>query len=60
MQSGLVSTHRYLTPGGVPVLGEFTPWGLLGSAHCVIRRPSLMLMCGRGCKCVCDGGCHRM
>ena len=27
----------YLTPGGVPVLGEFTPWGLLGAAHCVIR-----------------------
>ena len=27
----------YLTPDGVPVLGEFTPWGLLGAAHCVIR-----------------------
>lgn len=27
----------YRTPGGVPVLGEFTPWGLLGAAHCVIR-----------------------
>ena len=21
------------------MLGEFTPWGLLGAAHCVIRRP---------------------
>ena len=28
----------YLGPGGEPVLGEFTPWGLLGATHCVIRR----------------------
>lgn len=27
----------YLTPGGEPVLGEFTPWGMQGAAHCVIR-----------------------
>ena len=27
------------------MLGEFTPWGLLGAAHCVIRRPQPVVIC---------------
>ena len=38
----------YLTPDGVPVLGEFTPWGLLGAAHCVIKTRGMLDACTLG------------